>query len=203
MNQNLKKPWDEERIKKEVLYMVEKTEQKTFPTHSEMKDFYGDYKLSNAVRRHGGTKYWADKLGMECKQCESEFGYEFEEFCKIELLEKYNLDSELCPVRHPYDVLVERCAKVDVKVAVPFENYGRSRYYSFNLEKREQTCDFYVFYCLLNNEINKTYIVPSIVMSGKKQFVIGTKKSFYDNYLNRWDLIKDFIEFVKGSVEKE
>lgn len=203
MNQNLRKPWDEEKIEKELLNMVEKTNQKTFPTHSEMKDFFGDYKLSNAVRRHGGTKYWADKLGMECKQCESEFGYKFEEFCKTQILEKCDLDSELCPVKHPYDILVEKCGKVDVKVSVPFENYGKSKYYSFNLEKNEQTCDFYVFYCLLNGEINKTYIVPSFVMSGKTQFSIGINLSKYDVFLNRWDLIKDFVEFVKGSVKEK
>ena len=201
MRKNSKNFWDEEKIEEKILYMVEKTKQITFPTHTEINDFFGDYKLSNAIRRHGGTKYWADKLGMQCKECESEFGYNFEELCKIDIMENCGLESQLCQIRYPYDILVERCAKIDVKAAKLFSNYGKSEYYSFNLEKKEQTCDFYVFYCLDKNQIKKIYIVPSIVMSGKKQFAIGKKISTYDKYLYKWNLINNFVDFIKESIK--
>lgn len=200
MSKTDKTNWNNEKIQEQILYMVGKTKQKTFPTHTEMLNFFGDYKLSNAIRRHGGTKYWAEKTGMEIKECESKFGYSFEEMCKIDILENCNLESELCPVKHPYDILVEGCAKVDSKAAFPFFNYGRTKYYSFNLEKKQQTCDFYVFYCLEEEKIKKVYVVPSFVMSGKKQFAVGVKSSIYDKFLDRWDLIQNFVNFVKESV---
>lgn len=201
MEKNSRNCWSQERIEKEVLYMVQKTKQNTFPTHTEMFDFFGDYKLSNAIRRNGGTKYWADKLGMECKQCESKFGTSFEERFIEDVLRELDFRSEMCKVRYPYDVLVEDVAKVDVKCSNRIQAHGFQLYTS-NLEKDFQTCDFYVIYCLNENKIDKIYILPSFVMSGKTQFSVGINSSKYDVFLNRWDLIKDFVEFVKGSVEK-
>lgn len=190
--------WDEEKIEKQIKDMVSQTHQTTFPTHSEMKDFFKDYKLSNAVRRHGGTRYWAEKLGMEVKDCESETGYNFEERCVFDILEMCDLQSELCAVKYPYDLIVERCLKIDVKASALFSNYGKSKYFTFNLEKKNQTCDIFVFYCIDDLGGEKVYVIPSYWLSGKSQFAIGTKLSKYDKFLNRWDIITKYVEFMKS-----
>lgn len=192
--------WTEERIEEKLMEILKATKQETFPTHSEMNNFFGNYQLSNAIRRHGGTRYWASKIGMEEKKCESTFGFDYERKCAGDIFNHCDLQSELCDVRYPYDLLVDGSVKVDAKVAIPFDNYGKSKYFSFNLEKPLQTCDVFVFYCIDNNEVRKVYIVPSCVLSGKTQFSIGILRSKYDQYLDRWDIISKYADFMRGCV---
>lgn len=74
-------------------------------------------------------------------------------------------------------------------------------YYTFNLEKAKQTCDVYVAVALdANDNINKIYIIPASVMSGKTQLSIGINSSRYDKYIDRWDLI-EIIDNALESIE--
>lgn len=191
--------WNEERIEKNLMEMIESTKQETFPTHTEMYHFFGNYQLSNAIRRNGGTRYWANKIGMEEKQCESKFGYKYEEMFVDDVLKFCGLSSELCDVRYPYDVLVDEGVKVDVKASRKY-NAGTWSMYTFNLEKGLQTCDVFVFYCINDEKVEKVYIVPSSILSGKTQFSIGILRSKYDQYLDRWDIISKYAELVRGCV---
>lgn len=197
MSKDLKTQWGEERIEKHLKEMISQTHQTTFPTHTEMAEFFKDYRLSNAVRRHGGTRYWAEKLGMEVKDCESKFGDDYEERFIVEVMEKCGLQSSRCRVRYPYDVLVEDCVKIDVKSSNRVIAHGFEMY-SSNIEKDLQTCDVYVIYCIENGDVSKTYIIPSVVLSGKTQFSVGVKSSKYDKFLNRWDIITKYVEFMKS-----
>ena len=190
--------WTEEKIIVALTEMISATEQKTMPTHTEIYNFYGNYRLSNAIRRHGGTKYFANLLGLEIKQCESQFGEIYEDKFIIDLLNKLGLTGEKTLPRFPYDVLIEKSVKVDVKASKPY-HYKNNKWYSCNLEKKQQACDIFVIYCV-NGEDEKTYIIPSVVMSGKCQFSIGTETSIYDKYLNRWDIISDYVNFMKVCV---
>lgn len=201
MRKNSKNFWNEEKIEEKILYMVGKTKQTTFPTHTEINDFFGDYRLSNAIRRHGGTKYWAQKTGMEIKNCESKFGDCYEEKFMDDVLRILDFQSDRCKVRYPYDVLVEGVAKVDVKSSNRIFAHG-FQMYTCNLEKDYQTCDFYVVYCINGENLDKVYVLPSFLMTGKTQFSVGVMSSKYDVFIDRWDLIKDYVEFVKESVIK-
>ena len=188
--------WTEDKIIIALTEMVEATKQKTMPTHSEIKKFYGNCKLTNAMRRHGGTKHYANLLGLEIKECESQFGEIYEDLFISELQARLNFKGEKTVARYPYDVLVEGAVKIDVKASKPYK-YKNTRWYSCNLEKRHQTCDIFVIYCI-GEEETKLYIIPSAVMSGKTQFSIGIQQSMYDGYLNRWDIISDYVAFMKG-----
>lgn len=192
--------WTEEKIINALSKMVKETKQKTMPTHTEIFAFYGDFKLTNAIRRHGGTKYYANLLGLEIKRCESQFGEIYEDKFISELYKQLGLTGMKTLPRYPYDVLVENAVKIDVKVSKPVQTRN-SAYYSCNLEKKQQTCDIFVFYCIdAENEDAKMYIVPSSVLSGKTQFSVGIHTSVYDNYLCRWDIISDYVEFMKGCI---
>ena len=133
------------------------------------------------------------------KQCESKFGYKYEEMFVDDVLKFCGLSSELCDVRYPYDVLVDEGVKVDVKASRKY-NAGTWSMYTFNLEKGLQTCDVFVFYCINDEKVEKVYIVPSSILSGKTQFSIGILRSKYDQYLDRWDIISKYAELVRGCV---
>lgn len=192
--------WDENKIKNSLLFMVKKTKRARMPTHSEMIEFYGDNRLANAVRRHGGTNYWAEKLGLEAKDCESKTGADYESVFCDQVFTETGLEPQRTKPRYPYDVLVGNSVKVDVKIGVRVG--ASSKYFSFNLEKSEQTCDVFAVYCLNDDyEQEKVYIIPASVLSGKTQLSFGLKDSKYNIYENRWDIIQkchDFWESVEG-----
>ena len=72
--------WTDDAIKEALQYMISKTGQNTLPTYEEIRQFYGNYKLTNAMRRTGGPARWAKELGMEIKDSESRLGFNYEDY---------------------------------------------------------------------------------------------------------------------------
>ena len=186
----------EEKILEPLRLMIDKCGMDTMPTHPEIREFFGDNALVCAMSKRNGTKYYAKLLGMEIKECESKFGDQLEDYWVLQIQEKLGLYGEKTKPRYPYDILVNRAVKVDVKVSRLFNNYGNSKYHTFNLEKKEQTCDIFVFYCInQNDEIERTLVIPASVLSGKKQLSV-CKSSMYDKYIDQWRFISDYNKFM-------
>ena len=194
--------WTEKSIQDALLEIVNFYNMKTFPTHSEMEKFTSSKALSNAVSKHGGTRYFARKMNLPIKKCESEFGNDYELLAMKSIKEMCGFDSVQTKPRYPYDVLVNGNIKVDVKVskAIICKNKGYEKEYitnTFNLEKREPTCDIFILYCLdLNNEISKTLIIPSAVVSGLTQVGVGLE-SHWDCFNNQWGYFDEYDSFYK------
>lgn len=188
------KKWTGKEIENGILDVMLKNKIDCMPTHTMIKNTLGDYSLVCAISKHGGTKYWANRLGLDVKKCESKFGEDYEYHCKDFLIEKLDMECEKTKARYPYDLLVDKNIKVDVKVSKPYKD----SYYTFNLEKTEPTCDLFVLYCVTNeNSIYKTFVIPSCVLSKKTQVSLGMNTSKYNKYINAWDLFyvyKDFYE---------
>ena len=72
--------WTDDAIKEALQYMVSKTGQEMMPSYEEIRQFYGNYKLTNAMRRTGGPARWAKELGMEIKDSESRLGFNYEDY---------------------------------------------------------------------------------------------------------------------------
>ena len=153
--------WNNELIEKSILDVVEKAKINTFPTKSIIKEVTGSSGLSNAIRRHGGTRYWAEKLGLEIKPCESRFGEEYEFEC-MKTVKHFGYRCEKTPIRYPYDLLVENNIKVEVKSGNIYHG-KQGDFYTFNLEKAKPTCDIFVCYCLEGDKIKKVYVIPSSI----------------------------------------
>lgn len=193
--------WNEERILEALKTMVVSLNMSTMPTCSQMNDFFGDTRLSNAISKHKKSKYYAEILGLDIKQCETELGKQYEEICANFIEEKLGMECELTSVRFPYDILADRSVKIDVKVGRIFDNYGNSKYFTFNLEKKNQTCDIFVCYCIgCKGELTKTLVIPSYILSGKKQLSIGVYGSRYDQYIDRWDILGKYRDFIKSTI---
>lgn len=98
-------------------------------------------------------------------------------------------------VKHPYDLLVNSNIKIDVKTARLYTSEHGNSYYTFNLEKKNPTCDIYIFYCV---EIEKILIIPSKFLR-QTQLCIS-ENSKYNRYTNRWDYLKIYDNFYKEVV---
>lgn len=188
--------WNADLIEKGIKDVMKKAKINSFPTHSLIKDVTGSYALSNAISKHGGSQYWAEKLGLEIKPCESKFGEEYELEC-MKTLKHLGYRCEKTPIRYPYDLLVERNIKVEVKCGNLYHG-KHGVYYSFNLEKAKPTSDLFVCYCLENDEIKKVYVIPASVLSGITQLSIGRHISKYDPYISKWNYFQKYADFYQS-----
>ena len=189
--------WTEEKIRSEILEITKALNLNRMPSNQEIKNIMGDTSLTNAIRRHGGYYEWANKLELDMKNCETKFGKRYERVVK-EILETKGYEVEQMSIKHPYDLLVNKSIKIDVKAARRYYYTDNSYFYTFNLEKKNATCDIYV--CLTVNEevIEKTLVIPSKFLN-KTQLTLGIN-SIYDKYINKWDYIKQFNDFYKSIV---
>lgn len=187
--------WDDEKIKNGIKEVMGKLNIITMPTSVDINKANGNSALSNAIARHGGFEGWANKLGLEQSNCETRLGLKGEYFIK-ETLESKGYEVEKMSVKHPYDLLVNNCIKVDVKTAKKYISMCNSEYYTFNLEKKNPTCDIYILVCLNNNEdVTEIYIIPSIKLN-QTQIAIG-KETKYACYKDKWEYVDTFSEFYK------
>jgi len=189
------KKWTFEKVKEEVLKIS--ADSGIMPSFKTMDLETGSKGLSVAVSRYGGHKKVAEKLGLEIKKCETNFGRDYEMMCLFEIENRFGYVVDQMGVRHPYDLLVENVVKIDVKASHLVKNRN-GEYFTFNLEKKAPTCDIFICYCIDDERIKKTYIIPSGVIAGKSQLSIGINKSIYDNFLNQWHYVKDYADFFKG-----
>lgn len=192
------KKWNQTTIENELKEVMRIANIETMPTHSLMNAITGNCGLSLAVSRNGGTKYWASRIGVEIKYCETELGYLYESECMGYLINNYGYECERTKERYPYDLLVNRNIKVDVKSGNLYHGI-KGDYYTFNLAKAKPICDIYVCYCM-DDGVKKVYIIPSCVLSGKTQLSIGKFRSKYDKYIDNWELFKTYNDFYENLI---
>ena len=190
--------WTDENTESAIMRVVEHLGISTFPTHSEINNFYGNSSLTNHMSKIGGTRKWAEKLGLPIKRCESEFGNDYELFAIKEIQNHVGLIAKQTKPRYPYDLLVDESIKVDVKVSYPFQNNCGAYANTFNLEKKDPTCDIFILYCLdLEGEIRKTLIIPSCVVAGKTQIGSGNDSKWV-LYKDKWEYFIEYSAFINS-----
>lgn len=163
------------------------------PTSVEIIKVMNDSSLTNAIRRHGGYKYWANKLNLKQSKCETRTGLK-EELNIKELLERKGYKVEKMSSRHPYDLLVNNNIKIDVKASNKYKSDKGWSSYSFNLEKNNPACDIYIIRCIQDD---KTLVIPSKYLR-QSQLCITDKESKYDIYKDKWDYLDKFDKFYKS-----
>lgn len=181
--------WNRELIINGIYEVINYYELDRMPTRSEIESYYHNSRLTNKISKTGGFDSYAEELKLQTKDSESKLGIRFEKYIADEL-QKQGFKADLTTVRFPYDVLVNSRVKIDVKVGREVENKV-GKYYTFNLEKKQQTCDIYIAVCINSEkEVKKVYVIPASVMSGKTQLSIGLNHSKYDCYLNKFWIVK-------------
>lgn len=196
--------WEDGDVEKEIMNVVDTLKLNRFPTKEEMIEFYGNKSLTSKISHSGGSKYYASILNLKLKDCESEFGGFYEDYTIDNIREHTGLSSVQMEIKYPYDILTNGNIKVDVKTSKKlYRKECAMPYYSFNLEKRDPTCDIFIFYCL-NEElyIDKTIIIPSCLLAGKTQVGMGGL-SKWDAYIDRWDYFDMYDKFYKSVKDTE
>lgn len=184
--------WTEEKIRKEVLQVVNALGIDRMPSRKECEDYFQNTCLTSAVTRKFGWHTLAKELGLEIKKSETAFGKMYESIA-AELLTEKGFRVRGMPQNFPYDILINDCVKADVKASRLYK--GKiGNFYSFNLEKPFATCDFFILFAI-NEETTKTMIVPSNRVIANNQISVGENNSRYYKYIDRFDLIRDAVDF--------
>ncbi len=186
--------WTDELIAEEILKVKTTLCIDRMPSNSEIKKVVG-CALGNAISKHGGFKYWADKLSLKFKNSETSTGKEYEQKIMNLLLGK-GYEVERMTTKHPYDLLVNQNIKVDVKVSNLYKG-PKGEFHTFNLEKHNHNCDLFICACVTDGEIVKTLVVPSKFLMKVSQLSVGNT-SIYDVFKDRYDFIEKYEIFYKG-----
>lgn len=164
------------------------------PTHSELATLPNGNSINCAMGRRGGTKHFAKLLNLDEKKSETTLGKKYEELAAKSIQEMGYIATQM-PQNFPYDILVNNCVKVDVKVSNLYTGDIGS-FFSFRMGKKYCTCDIYFLYAI-TTEIQKLYIVPSKIVYNNTQISIGEASSKYSIYLDKWDYLKQYVDFME------
>lgn len=191
--------WTKDKIIEELTKMLDDTGMKRMPTSAEVSSYFGNYKLSNAISKR---KLWlplAKELGLDTKESETTFGKTYEAKA-MEHLICLGYEVEKMPQNFPYDLLIEKSIKIDVKASNLYKGeYGN--FYTFNLDKPFATCDIYILYIIgSQHEVKDILVIPSKFVIENTQISVGEKRSKYYKYSNKWVYIQQYLEFTETVV---
>ena len=186
--------WTDEKIAEGIMRIASRYEPPRMPTNREVIDAEGNYKLANAIQKHGGYSEWADRLGLAQGYSETTLGIAYEHRV-AEALKRMGHTVEFTSMKYAYDLLIDGVVKIDVKTAK--RSYVRnSAVYSYCIAKPQQTCDFYIC-CELGAAVD-VYVIPASACTGMKQICMGAGHTKYEKYRNAYDLISRTVDFYKG-----
>lgn len=189
--------WNDEKIAEGILCVCDSLKLGRMPTQSEIHNFYGDDKLANRISKTKGYYGWAKTLNLPIKSSETTFGKAYEDIAKT-FLESKGHEVTKMSQNFPYDLLVDRTVKIDVKVSRIGKVHGYTCH-TFRLGKKNPTCDIYMLIALdEHDKVERLLIVPA-AKAHVTTICIGSN-SKYDCYIDRWDLIEQYVRFIENAV---
>ena len=196
------KRWTQGEIKTGIISAMQKLEIERMPTTSELKNMHMGG-LAIAISKYHGFEWWAEALMLPIKTSATGIGKKYEKKFADILYKKFRYQSQQMSTKFPYDILVEDLVKVDVKCGFAYTNSKTGTFYTFNLETVNMRSDFLACFCLkADKTIHKIYIIPAIVMQGKSQLSVGVISSKYDKFIERYDLISDYLQFFQEKLKE-
>jgi copper chaperone CopZ len=192
--------WSDDLIRKGIMKVKEGLQLDRMPTRSECVKYTKSNALSVAItRRDGGWYGLAKELGLGIKDSETTTGKRSEKRIK-QIIEDKGYEVKQMSQNYPYDLLVNDCLKIDVKSSHLYRGKD-GNFYTFRTGKRYATCDIYILVALdKKDEIVRTYIIPSSIVVSNTQISMGEYSSKHDIYLDRWDLLAQYVDFLSGGL---
>ncbi|MCA1029311.1 hypothetical protein LCM23_25190 [Cytobacillus kochii] len=190
--------WNDELIKSELKKCISYLQIDRMPTASELITL-GRNDLHCKISKTKKYSGWAKEIGLEMKSSETTKGntYEFYILEKIKEISS-GFSVKKMSTKHPYDLLVNDCVKVDVKVCKAHNHFG-SRAHTFGINKKYATCDIYVCIALDEHDIVENYFIIPAARLQLTTLNIGTD-SKYNMYKNRWDILCNFVRYYEKAL---
>ena len=173
----------------------------TMPTFKQIEDFYGNCSLTSAIsRRNIASTDIAKILNLKIQYSETVIGQYYEQVVGG-ILHNKGYIVEYTSATFPYDLFVNHCLKIEVKTSHIFTSKNGS-FFTFAIHKPFITSDVYIL-CCVHDEANVVYyIVPSVVIPYNTQISIGMENSKYNTFINRFDIIDEYIKMYSNIIDK-
>jgi len=183
--------WTENLIKENIMNIVKILDISHMPTRNEIRGVTGNDALTNKISKTDGYYGWAKKLDLPIKNNDTLTG-KLGEKLAAELLRNRGYEVLQMCQNHPFDLLINQSVKVDVKYANLYHGPG-GNFYSFSLRKKYSSCDVYLL--ISNNDADEKsiFILPA-KDAVQLQISIGEHNSIYHRYLNRYDVIDQYLK---------
>ena len=186
----------EDEAKTSILNIMHQLNIDKMPSSNDILKVTGNHTLHNYISRHGGYRYFAGLLNLELKESETKLGQDYEEIV-ISILESKGFTVERMTTGHPFDLLINKTVKIDVKTARPHLLRGESRVHTFGINKKYGSCDIYITVALDEEDnIEKLLVIPSHHLR-LVTLCIG-RSSKYDIYNYQFEYIQKYSEFFKA-----
>lgn len=182
--------WNDTLIKENILFVMEQLGINRMPSCSEIKSVFEDSKLANAIKRHGGYKYWSDKLHLPMKESETKTGKQYETYI-YDLLIDRGFNPKRMTTKYEFDILVNDKCRIDVKSSSLHTHKDGYEYYSYRLGKNTKNTD--IFICVMENNLTDIYIIPKEFIGEQTQISMGINSAKYHKFINKWDLINNYM----------
>ena len=192
------KKWNDELIESELKKCIKALQIARMPASSELRMLKRE-DLHNAISR-SDLKYsgWSKRMNLKLKDSETTKALRYELLIKTKLEGFNDLTVEKMSTKHPYDLLINGCVKVDVKVAAPHHHFG-PRAHTFGLNKKYATCDIYICVALSDEgNIEKFFIIPAAHVQITTLNICGDSK--YNKYTNQWDFVNHFVNRYEEAI---
>ena len=75
-------------------------------------------------------------------------------------------------------------------------------FFTFAIHKPFITSDVYILCCVHDKANVVYYIVPSVVIPYNTQISIGMENSKYNTFINRFDIIDEYIKMYSNIIDK-
>ncbi|WP_105204329.1 hypothetical protein [Neobittarella massiliensis] len=179
-------PWSDAQLEQRLRECVAEMQLERMPSCRELNAHTGSGGFSARLVAAGGMYSWARRLGLPLKQSATEIGRQGEEYAAL-WLQARGYTVERMSARHPYDLLIDRAVKADVK----FAHLGGRRQtgrYSFELRKIYPTCDIYLLVTEAEEGCRAVYVLPA-QNAMHRMLSMGSITSKYQKYRGRTDII--------------
>lgn len=105
-------------------------------------------------------------------------------------LEQLGIRNKLMSPGHPFDILLENGITIDVKTDLTPSTYNNYTFYSFTTKSTKQkSIDFLILFIM---SLNEFFVIPyDVAPMSIKIYGTSGRKSKYDKYRNRFDLLAD------------
>lgn len=183
--------WTKDLIAQKIRETVKALKLSSMPTRKQFVKYYGDDKLTNKISKTLGYYGWAKELGLPVQANDTLKGKISEKYA-ADLLSNHGYEALQMAQNYPYDLLVNHVVKVDVKYSNLYHG-PQGNFYSYALRKKYPTCDIYMLIANADNQQKLIYLLPS-KDAIQLQIGIGEHKSIYDKYLNRYDIIDQYLK---------
>ena len=165
------------------------------PTNQYLKET-GQCDLVGQISKKGGFLKWAERLGLAREHSDSDTGWDGEKRVQ-EILESAGFQVERCTaVKWPFDLLVNKVLRVDVKSA-NFACYGASKGWFYRMGKAPQA-DLIALHQL---DTGKTYWIPWNIIP-HSNVTISTDGGKWARYKESIWIVQSMLEPRQAEAEK-